>query len=251
VPEGRPIALVTGAARGIGRAICKALSTGGWAVAGIDVIEPPAAEQLPGVRYWTADVADIDGHGPLLDAIFTGLGPATCLVNNAGVTSLRRGDLLELTPESFDRCMAVNVRGAFFLAQQFARRLIAAGNSGEGPHRSIIWMGSANAEIVGEQRADYCISKAATVMMSKLFASRLAGRGIHSYEVRPGIIATDMTAPAKERYDAFIAEGGVPLGRWGAVEDVARVVATLARGDLPYCTGIHVDVGGGLHLHRV
>jgi NAD(P)-dependent dehydrogenase (short-subunit alcohol dehydrogenase family) len=220
-------------------------------VAGLDVTEPGAKDRLAGVRYWKADVADLAGHRPLLDAIAAELGVPDCLVNNAGVTSLRRGDLLELTPESYDRCMAVNVRGSFFLSQHFARLLIASERKPDHPPRSIIWIGSANAEIVGEQRADYCMSKAATAMMSKLFAARLAEHAIHTYEIRPGIIATDMTAPAKERYDAFIADGGVPLGRWGAPGDVGRTVATIARGGLPYCTGIHVDVGGGLNLHRV
>lgn len=249
--DGNPVAIVTGAARGIGRAISEVLAADGWVVAGVDALDLPQPDRLHSVHYWTADVADIAGHGPLLDDIVDRLGVPSCLVNNAGVTSLRRGDLLELPPESFDRCMSVNVRGSFFFTQQFAKRLIASGSNREGPPRSIVWIGSANAEIIGEQRADYCISKAATAMMSKLFAARLAEHEIHSYEIRPGIIETDMTAPAKERYDAFIAQGGVPLGRWGAPNDVARVVATLARGDLPYCTGIHVDVGGGLHLHRV
>jgi NAD(P)-dependent dehydrogenase (short-subunit alcohol dehydrogenase family) len=242
---------VTGAARGIGCAICKALVAEGWVVAGLDIIEPAEVDRLSEVRYWAADVADMAMHGSLLDAIISKLGVPNCLVNNAGVTSLRRGDLLELTAESFDRVMSINVRGSFFLSQQFARRLIVAGGKVEGPPRSIIWIGSANAEIVGEQRADYCISKAATAMMSKLFAARLAEYDIRTYEIRPGIIATDMTAPAKGRYDSFIANGGVPLRRWGTASDVARTVATIARGDLPFCTGIHVDVGGGLHLHRV
>ena len=248
--DGR-VAIVTGAARGIGRAICAALLTDGWTVAGLDLAVPAADAQVRGVRYWTVDVADLAAHEPALAAIAESLGPPSCLVNNAGVTSLVRGDLLELTPESFDRCMAVNLRGSFFLSQTVARRMIAAPAAAAGMPRSLIWIGSSNAEIVGEQRGDYCMSKAATAMMNKLFAARLAAHAIHTYEIRPGIIATDMTAPAKDRYDRFIVEGGVPLGRWGAADDVARAVAALARGDFPYTTGIHVDVGGGLHLHRV
>ena len=173
------------------------------------------------------------------------------MVNNAGVTSLVRGDLLELTPESFDRCMAVNLRGSFFLSQIVARRMIAAPAAAAGMPRSLIWIGSSNAEIVGEQRGDYCMSKAATATMNKLFAARLAAHAIHTYEIRPGIIATNMTAPAKNSYDRFIAEAGAPLGRWGAADDVAQADAALACGDFPYTTGIHVDIGGGLHLHRV
>jgi NAD(P)-dependent dehydrogenase (short-subunit alcohol dehydrogenase family) len=246
------VAVVTGAAKGIGRAICETMAGAGWAVAGVDLLElPTGQERHQGIRYWTADIADIASHEALLDDIVGTVGMPDCLVNNAGVTSLSRGDLLQLSPESYDGCMAVNVRGSFFLSQTLARRLIASERPSVGPPRSIIWIGSANAEIVGEQRADYCISKAATAMMSKLFAARLAEHDIQTYEIRPGIIATDMTAPAKHRYDAFIAESGVPMRRWGAASDVARAVLAIARGDLPYCTGIHVDVRGGLHLHRV
>ena len=248
--DGR-VAIVTGAARGIGRAICAALAADDWRVAGLDIAEPAADAHVSGVRYWKMDVSDLSAHEPALAAITDDLGPPSCLVNNAGVTSLVRGDLLELTPESFDRCMAINLRGSFFLSQAVARRMIATPDATANIPRSIVWIGSANAEIIGEQRGDYCMSKAATAMMNKLFAARLAAHYIHAYEIRPGIIETDMTAPAKDRYDRFITEGGVPLRRWGAVGDVARAVAALARGDFPYTTGIHVDVGGGLHLHRV
>ena len=141
----------------------------------------------------------------------------------------KRGDLLELTPESFDRVMSVNVRGSFFLSQHFARRLIDDTGAVPGAFRSIIWIGSANAEIVGDLRADYCISKAATAMMNKLFASRLAQSGICTFEIRPGIIATDMTAPARTRYDRFIADCGVPIARWGQPADIGRTVAKIGR----------------------
>jgi NAD(P)-dependent dehydrogenase (short-subunit alcohol dehydrogenase family) len=158
--------------------------------------------------------------------------------------------MLDLTPESFDRAVGVNLRGTFFLTQAAARHMLTAPTP-EGPPRSIITVGSANAEIVGENRADYCMTKAALAMMSKLFASRLAGNGIAVYEVRPGIIRTAMTAPAASRYDAFIADGGVPMARWGEPADVAAAIAALARGEIPYATGIAIDIAGGMQLHRI
>jgi 3-oxoacyl-[acyl-carrier protein] reductase len=176
------------------------------------------------------------------------LGPIDCLVNNAGVTSLRRGDMLELTAESFDRCVAVNLRGTFFLTQAVARSMLKRRTRA---YRSLITISSANAEIVGLNRADYCMTKTALSMMSKLYAARLAAHGIQVFEVRPGIIRTGMKAPAKKKYDAYIAAGGVPALRWGTPADVGAAVATLARGAIPFATGEIINVGGGMHLHRV
>jgi NAD(P)-dependent dehydrogenase (short-subunit alcohol dehydrogenase family) len=215
--------------------------------------ETSAAAQKLGdgkrTAYYPFDVADIAGHAALIDRIERELGRLTCLVNNAGVTSLVRGDLLELSPESFDRCVAVNLRGTFFLTQAVAKRWIAAGASRT--YRCVVTISSVNAELIGDSRADYCITKSALEMLSKLFAVRLSEARVGVFEVRPGIIKTDMTAPATERYDAFIASGGVPMGRWGTPEDIAQTVVTLATGGLPFATGMHVDIGGGLHMHRL
>lgn len=249
------VALVTGGGRGIGLAIATALAQEGFAIA-IASLEPErdVAAALAGlprgarVLYRSLDVGDLAAHAPFLAAVEHELGPVDCLVNNAGVTSLVRGDLLDLAPESFDRCLGVNLRGTFFLTQAVARRMVAVPAT---RYRSIVTITSANAELLGPDRADYCVSKAALAMASRLFAARLAAHGIHVFEVRPGIIRTDMTAPATAKYDAFIAGGGVPLGRWGTPEDVGRTVATLARGDLPFVTGSAIDVGGGLQLHRL
>lgn len=242
------VALVTGAGRGLGRAIAAALVGSGFRVARVSLEDEPegAAE---GGAYYRADVSRIEGHEALLDRVASELGEPTCLVNNAGVTSLVRGDLLDLTAESYDRTLAINLRGGFFLTQAFARRRLAL--PAPDARCSIVFIGSANAEIVGENRADYGISKAGVAMMAKLFAARLAKAGIAVFEVRPGIIRTDMTRPATERYDALIEGGAVPMGRWGEASDVGRAVAALATGAIPYATGIHVDVGGGMHLHRV
>ena len=253
-------AMVTGGARGIGLAICKALAGAGFDVANVSLESTEeASAAMDDVRsmgrkaiYYSHNIADTDGHAALIDAIHADLGPIDCLVNNAGVTSLRRGDLLELSRESFDRSMATNLRGTFFLTQAIARTMIARNVSGKlTPYRSIITITSANAEIVGVNRGDYCMTKAALSMMSKLFASRLAQDGIHVFEVRPGIIRTDMTEPATAAYDRLIENDGVPLKRWGEPDDVAATVATIASGRLPFATGEILNVGGGLHLHRV
>jgi 3-oxoacyl-[acyl-carrier protein] reductase len=250
--EHRGVALVTGAGSGIGLAISDALARAGFAVAMASLEpQPPSsggASDTGKRRYYPFDLAAIDDHAALLDRIERDLGTPTCLVNNAGVSSLVRGDLLELTPASFDRAVAVNLRGTFFLTQAVAGRWVAAPQD---ERRSIITIGSANAEIVGENRADYCMTKAGVAMMSKLFAARLAALGIAVYEIRPGIIRTAMTAPATDRYDGFIAAGGVPMRRWGTPEDVAGAVTTLARGDIPFATGIHLDIGGGVQLYRI
>ncbi len=244
------VAIVTGAGRGIGLAIAAALAEAGFAVARVSLEsapEPLPGEAAPGA-YFAADIADLAGQGALLERIAAALGEPECLVNNAGVTSLQRGDLLDLAPESYDRTLAINLRAGFFLTQAFARRRLA---KAPGLPGSIVFIGSANAEIIGENRADYCISKAGVAMMSKLFAARLASEGIAVFEVRPGIIRTQMTAPATAKYDALLAAGGVPMGRWGEPADIGRTVAALATGAIPYTTGIHLDVGGGLQLHRI
>ena len=253
-------ALVTGGGRGIGRAIGKSLALAGFDVAIVSVeASTEAADLLAEVTslgrkaiYIQQDIADIDLHARLVKTISDQLGPIDCLVNNAGVTSLRRGDMLDLTPESFDRCIDINLRGTFFLTQTVAREMVAVtAVANRSSYRSIITITSANAEIIGLNRADYCITKAALSMASKLFAARLAQDHVHVFELRPGIIETDMTAPAKETYDRFIEGNGVPLGRWGTPDDVATTVATIALGKLPFATGEVLNVGGGLHLHRV
>jgi NAD(P)-dependent dehydrogenase (short-subunit alcohol dehydrogenase family) len=252
------VALVTGGGRGIGAAIASEL-----AAAGLDVAiasqesEQDAAAAIDAVRlagrtvfYRQFDVTRLDEHQQLVNDVRTELGPVTCLANNAGVSSLKRGDILDLSVESFDRTLAVNLRGAFFLTQCVAREMCGQSTE-EGTYRSIINITSANAQIVGPDRADYCVSKAGLSMVSRLFAVRLADAGIRVFEIRPGIIRTSMTEPAGRKYDALIESGGVPLRRWGTPDDVGRTVAALATGRLPFSTGEVINVGGGLHLHRI
>ena len=248
------IALVTGSSRGIGRAAAAALARAGFDVAvnapgGEDLGPAMAAVQAEGRRAHAApfDVSDLGGHTAALDAIEDALGPLTCLVNNAGVGVLSRGDPLDATPESWDRCMAVNARGAFFLTQEVARRMLGRPRTG---FRSVVTVSSANADAVAVPRAEYCASKAAAAMCSKVWAARLGPEGIHAYDVRPGLIETDLTAPVIEDYKRRAAEGLCLLPRVGRPEEVGEVIATLASGHLPYVTAQSVAVDGGMLLPR-
>lgn len=253
----RPAALVTGARRGIGRATCAALAARGFDVVGADLSDDGAAETEAAVvagggtfRFLTADVAAAATHGALVEAAWATFGGLECLVNNAGVGAIARGDLLDVTEASFDRCLGVNTRGAFFLAQAVARRMVAAAAPMRGS-RSILFVSSANAFMPAVDRGEYCVSKAAASMVAKLFAVRLAEAGIAVHEIRPGVIRTDMTAPVAERYTARIEAGLSPIRRWGEAEDVGHAIAALAAGALPFTTGDAFHIDGGLHLHRL
>lgn len=254
----RPVALVTGAGRGIGRACAVALARRGF-----DIVlneHAPQSDLAASIEAVAAaggraaavhgDIAALDRHAAMLAEAVACFGRLDCLVNNAGISVLARGDLLEAGAESFDRCLAVNTRGTFFLSQAFARHVLAIADDSAG-HRSIVFITSSNAEAVTVERGEYCVSKAAASMIAKLFAVRLAADGIGVYEVRPGIIRTEMTAPSAARYDAFFASGGAPIPRWGEAAEVARTVATLASGDLPYAVGLVARVDGGLTVPRL
>jgi NAD(P)-dependent dehydrogenase (short-subunit alcohol dehydrogenase family) len=256
----RPVALVTGGRRGIGRGIAYALAGRGFDIVVNDLEQDDNAnETLQGIRERSAragfvqgDIADLEGQQNLLASAAGQFGRIDCLVNNAGVSVLARGDLLDVSVASYDRCMDINLRATFFLTQHFARYLLANPAPHE-YHRSVVTISSINAVAASLNRGEYCISKTGLSMMSKLFALRLAEAGVGVYEIRPGIIATDMTAPTavKERYDQFIAGGNVPIARWGQPQDIGKAVATLASGDLPYTAGQAVFVDGGLHLSRL
>ncbi len=255
--KARPAALVTGARRGIGRAIAVALARQGFDVI-VNDLERDAdadatlaeAEAAGGRAVFVAgDVADLDGHAGLVDAAWAAFDGLDCLVNNAGVSVAQRGDLLAVTPDSYDRLLRINLRGPFFLTQAVARRMLAAGDGRIG--RSIVNIASANAFAASPDRGEYCLSKVGVSMMTRLYALRLGGHGIAVHEVRPGVIRTAMTAVARERYDRRIAEGLTPMPRWGEPEDVGRTVAALAGGALPFSTGDAFHVDGGLHIHRL
>ncbi|MCC5983458.1 MAG: 3-ketoacyl-ACP reductase [Rhodobacteraceae bacterium] len=245
-----PHALITGGQQGIGRAIAEALHGAGWRVtlaaesAAESAPVQAALTAMPGARYLHHDLSDTAAIPALLDAT----GPITTLVSNAGVPAMARGDLLDMSAESFDRCMSVNLRGGFFLAQAVARRMVALP---EAPYRSITFVTSVSATMVSADRAEYCISKAGAAMMAQAFAVRLAADGIGVFDIRPGIIATPMTAPVADRYDRRIADGLVPAARWGTPQDVASAILPLARGDLAFATGAVIPVDGGLSINRL
>ena len=252
----KPVALVTGASRGIGRGIARALAQAGFDLALLDVARDADAEaalaEVAGrgakASFVAADIADLDVQRAAVASAWEATGGFDCLVNNAGVSVARRGDMLEVTPEGFDRVLGVNLRGTFFLTQDVARRMIAQGARGH--PRSIITISSSNAEIASPERAEYCLSKAALGMLTRLLAVRLAAEGIMAYDVRPGLISTDMTRGSRAKYDRMLAEGFTPIARWGEPDDVGRAVAMLARGDLPFVTGEAIHVDGGMHIHR-
>jgi NAD(P)-dependent dehydrogenase (short-subunit alcohol dehydrogenase family) len=252
----KPVALVTGAKRGIGRACGEALARAGFDIAATDLAldEQCVEARLSFTRnganaeFFANDVADVASHAELVEAVARRFGGLDCLVNNAGRGAVQRGDLLELSPENFDVVMNVNLRGAMFLTQAAAKAMLARPASGP---RSIITVTSVSAEMASPERADYCVSKAGLSMAMRNFALRLAPHGIAVFEVRPGVVRTDMTAPFAERYDAAIGGGLVPAGRWGEPGDVAEAVAGLASGRFAFATGSVISVDGGLSLPRL
>ena len=243
-------ALITGGQQGIGLGIARALHAAGWQVALAAELPPeaPAVQtalaDLPGATYHRHDLSDLSGIPALLDSV----GPVTTLVSNAGVPAMVRGDLLAMSPESFDRCMSINLRGALFLAQEVTKRMLALPPD---PYRSITFVTSVSATMVSPDRAEYCISKAGAAMMAQAFAARLAPENIGVYDIRPGIIETPMTAPVRDRYDSRIADGLVPARRWGTPADIAQTILPLARGDFAFATGAVIPVDGGLSIHRL
>ncbi|NKX45639.1 3-ketoacyl-ACP reductase [Roseicyclus persicicus] len=243
-------ALITGGQQGIGLGIAQALHGAGWqvALAAEQPADAPAVQAalaaMPGATYHRHDLSDISSVAALMEAV----GPVTTFVSNAGVPAMVRGDLLDMTAESFDRCMAINLRGAFFLAQEVARRMLALPPD---PFRSIIFVTSVSATMVSPDRAEYCMSKAGAAMMAQAFAARLAADNIGVYDIRPGIIATPMTAPVVDRYDQRIADGLVPARRWGTPADIAQTILPLARGDFAFATGAVIPVDGGLSIPRL
>jgi 3-oxoacyl-[acyl-carrier protein] reductase len=248
-------AIVTGGTRGIGLGIARALAADGWRLAlcgmrprdevrdVLDSLSTAGAE----ADYWAADVASAADRARLLDAAFERFGAVDALVNNAGRAPRVRADLLDASEESFEELVRTNLQGPYFLTQAFARRLITDSNN-SGRSRAIVFVTSVSAALASTNRGEYCVSKAGLAMAVQLFALRLAAARIPVYEVRPGVIATDMTAGVREMYDRRIADGLVPEGRWGQPGDVGRVVTTLLGGHLPYATGSVIHVDGGLAI---
>jgi len=249
------VALVTGGQRGIGLGISAALVEAGYTVALMAQVpsdDPDVGDALarlgPEACYFRHDLQDIAGHARVLDRIEDRLGPVTTLVSNAGVPAKVRGDLLDLQPDSFDFVMGVNLRGAFFLAQDIARRMTRRDAD---VYRSLVFITSVSAAMVSIERAEYCLSKAGAAMMAELFAVRLAPHGIGVFEIRPGIIETPMTSGVKDKYTAQIEDGLVPAARWGQPEDIGATVVPVAEGQMAFATGTTINVDGGLSIPRL
>lgn len=250
------VALVTGGTRGIGFGIATSLVAGGMDVVlcgrrPVEEIEP-ALDTLreSGQRafYLRADIGSQQARAELLAGLRETVGAVNVLVNNAGVAPTRRSDLLEATEESFDRLMSINLKGPYFLTQAIAREMIARRETDASFRSSIVFVTSVSATLASPERGEYCVSKAGLSMAAQLWAVRLAPQGIPVYEVRPGVIRTDMTSGVTEKYDRLIEGGLIPQNRWGTPEDVGRAVSALVRGDFRYSTGQVVLVDGGMTL---
>jgi 3-oxoacyl-[acyl-carrier protein] reductase len=259
-----PVALITGASRGIGRGIALELARAGWDLVINYAGNAPAAEKTAqdsvsaatgekkSIRMETcrADISSGADRQRLIDFTKTQFGGLDLLVNNAGVAPEVRADILEANEASFDRLININVKGPYFLTQLAARQMIdQTGKRALRP--KIVTISSVSAYAASTNRGDYCIAKAALSMLTPLYASRLAEYGINVYEIRPGIIATDMTGPVKEKYDKLIADGLTPIKRWGSPEDVGKAVLAIANDLLPFSTGEVINVDGGFHIRRL
>ncbi|HSB61687.1 MAG TPA: 3-ketoacyl-ACP reductase [Vicinamibacteria bacterium] len=255
----RRVALVTGGTRGIGLGIARALSRDGWDLALCGTRPEADVEDVLGelrgaggaVHYCAADVSSAADRARLVGSVRGRFECLNALVNNAGRAPRMRADLLEAGEDSFEELLRTNLQGPYFLTQAFAREILERKRKEPAFPAAIVFVTSVSAEMASPNRGEYCVSKAGLAMAARLFAVRLAPEGVPVYEVRPGIIATDMTAAVRETYDRRIAEGLVPERRWGQPEDVGRAVAALLRGDLPYAGGTVVHVDGGLSLPRL
>lgn len=247
-------ALVTGGSRGIGLAIALELGRAGYAVA---IMATKAEDAYPqstarlheaGIAYsWHAgSIADSADRLRVVDEVMARHGRIDVLVNNAGVAPKERNDLLQMTEASFDYVVGTNTKGNMFMTQAVARRMIETKTQGV-----IVNISSCSAEVSSVNRGEYCVSKAGVSMLTRLYADRLAGEGIRVYEVRPGVIQTDMTATVQGKYDQLIQQGAFPIARWGQPEDVAKAVRAFCSDDFAYTTGNYIDVDGGFHIRRL
>ncbi len=255
-----PVAIISGGSRGIGRAIAERLAARGFATvvnyvrntaAAADVV---AAVQSAGGRAVAAqaNVAVASDRENLISAALEHFGRIDLLVNNAGITSPGRADLLDATEESWDAVFSTNLKGPFFLSQLAARQMIQQDKDADDPRGGkIVNISSVSAYAVSSNRADYCIAKSGLEMMTWLLAERLAEHNIRVFDICPGIIASDMTAPVQEKYDKLIADGLTPIQRWGQPDDVAKAVSALVGDDFPFTTGQRIHVDGGFHIRRL
>jgi 3-oxoacyl-[acyl-carrier protein] reductase len=262
------VALITGASRGIGRGIALSLAQAGCDLVVNYVSQSSAAQRTAAdcearaktlgksirTEICQADIGETAERERLIEFVRSKFGRLDILVNNAGVAPEIRTDLLDASEESFDRVLKINLKGPYFLTQLAARLMIKQATAGQAPSPmkpKIITISSVSAYAASPNRGEYCVAKAALSMLTPLYAARLAEHGINVYEIRPGIIASDMTQSVKDKYDRLIAEGLTPIKRWGTPEDVGRAVAAIAQDSLPFSTGEVINVDGGFHLRRL
>ena len=252
------VALITGGSRGIGYQIARRLGQDGFRVVlaatgsqekNREVLDALTEEKIPWF-YVQADISRQEERLQLVSETVDAFGRIDVLVNNAGAAPDVRADLLEMTEESFDRVIGINTKGTLFLSQAVAKQMLKQEMIGK-KRGTIINISSCSAEVSSINRGEYCVSKAGVSMLTKLFADRLAGEGIFVHEIRPGVIATDMTGGVQEKYDKLIEEGRFPIARWGTPEDVADAVAVFAGDSFLYTTGNYIDVDGGFHIKRL
>lgn len=256
----KKVAVVTGAARGIGYGIAKQLANEGYALSIFDIISRQEVEDnieelekkgIP-VLYYEGDLSSDRDRKGFCDNIINKFGRIDVLVNNAGVAPKERKDILEMSEDSFDFVVGVNLKGTLFLTQQVARIMVdEAKNNPEKFNPRIINIASISSYVSSPNRGEYCISKAGISMLTKLFADRLAEEGVKVYEIRPGIIYTDMTRVVKDKYDKLIDKGLTPIKRWGYPQDIANAVSVFCSGKLDFSTGEVLNIDGGFHLRRL
>ncbi len=241
------VAIVTGVAGGIGKASALALAKKGYKIVGMGRNKTPDLSDFEGLdfTYVSGDISRAEDRKALVDTALA-KGEISALVNVAGIAPRERRDVLEMTEESYDLVMGINTKGTLFLTQLVANEMVKAKKGG-----SIVNISSCSAYTSSTSRGEYCISKAGVSMITKLFADRLAGEGITVNEICPGIIETDMTAKVKDKYDKLIAEGLVPLGRWGTPADIAKLVVALCDGTFGYTTGASIIADGGMHIRKL
>jgi NAD(P)-dependent dehydrogenase (short-subunit alcohol dehydrogenase family) len=253
VTKSKKTAVITGGAGGIGFGTAQRLAADGFNIAIFDIRDESAVSEKiaqlnaagSDTMYFCGDIARVDDCYTFVEKVIEKYRKIDVLVNNSGVAPKVRADMLETTEESIDYVFGVNIKGTFFMTQAVARRMIEQ-NDG-----IIVNISSISAYASSVNRPEYCMSKSAISMMTVLFADRLAAHGIRVYEIRPGVIRTEMTAPVTEKYDRMIAEGVFPIERWGYPDDVAQAVAAFANGSFPYSTGEIINVDGGFHLRRL
>jgi 3-oxoacyl-[acyl-carrier protein] reductase len=260
----RKTAIVTGAGQGIGRGIAIELAKNDFNVVGIDIIYQPENKEKGlfeviermkefGVDFLPVrgDISNLQDHENIIQTTVEKFGRIDVLVNNAGVAPKQRLDVLETSAESYDRVMTINARGPFFLTQKVAKQMIQQYQKDSSKKHYIIFISSISAYYSSPSRAEYCLSKAAISQAARIYADRLTEFGINVFELRPGIIQTDMTAVVKEKYDKMIAEGLIPQKRWGYPDDVAKAVVGLVKGYFDYSTGLIAEISGGMNICRL